>query len=657
MVGVGNTKVINDGTISGGWSADGLQQANAIEFTGGGNTLEIHSNSIINGKAIAVQDDPSQNDTFALGGSGNASFNVSELGTKYIGFTQVEKTGSSTWTVDGKTTEVTPWTIQQGTLILGSTVASNASIGGDMGVNHGGTLGGYGTVGGDLVNHGVVSPGGAPGTIGTLHVGGDYTQAGDGSLVVDVNQAAHQSDLLLAGGAANLAGNVHVNAADNTTWYSHHVIVKAEEGVDGTFDTVTDNYTNIDTVVNYTPNTAEIGLFRNDVVFHEVEDLTKNQESTAEALDEIDRSGPLYHNILIAGEENAGRTFDALSGEIHASVASGLLTAERISRGVMSDNIRGRVRDSGSTISHSAPQETYTDSKSGLTTQAPAEETSFQSSFALWGELVADDLTLDGNGNAAKMEQNLAGVFVGANASLGGGWESGIAYGHTSGDLDVDDRDSSADIENNTLGLTIGKSWDTGDNAINFLFGGTYTRSGVETKREVAVGNLNETLEADYDVNTFQLFTEVAYEVKLADRTILEPFLGFGWATLDGDEYQEKSGYSALSGEGISAEQFNSIVGLRFRQGFDAGPLPAWVQASVGWEHNYGDREGVAINSFNGGNGFRIEGAEIDRDAAVLDLGVGVNLTESLSIGGSYIGRFSENNRENTYRLNLNYKF
>jgi outer membrane autotransporter protein len=427
--------------------------------------------------------------------------------------------------------------------------------------------------------------------------------------------------------------------------------------VTGQFQTVTDNFTNIDTIVKYNPNTAVIGLVRNDVVIKETPDLSHNQESTAGAIDELGPKSPIHQNVIIAGEENAGRSLDALSGEIHADVASALITGERIARGVMSDNIRNRVRDSDSSLTRSAPAQTYTDSKSGITTEIPGQKEPYQSHFALWAEAVADDLTLDDNGNAAKTEQNLAGIFVGANMSLGGGWESAIAYGYTSGDVDVDDRSSSAEIENNILGLTVGKSWDTGDNAINFLFGGTYTRSSIETERDVHVGNINETLTADYDANIFQLFTEVAYEIKVGKRSILEPFIGLGWATLDGDDYQEKGGISALHGDGISADQFNSIVGLRFRQGFDAGPLPAWVQASVGWEHNYGDYEGVAVNSFNGGGGFNIEGAEMDRDAAVLDLGIGVNLTESLSIGTSYIGRFSENNRENTYRLNLNYKF
>lgn len=99
--------------------------------------------------------------------------------------------------------------------------------------------------------------------------------------------------------------------------------------------------------------------------------------------------------------------------------------------------------------------------------------------------------------------------------------------------------------------------------------------------------------QADYDVDTAQIFTEIAYQMNIAERSILEPYLGFGYASLNGDDYQENGGFSALSGEGLDAEQYNAIL----------------------------------------------------------------DLTESLSIGSTYIGRFSEDQRENTYRLNLNWKF
>jgi uncharacterized protein with beta-barrel porin domain len=65
-------------------------------------------------------------------------------------------------------------------------------------VNHGGTLAGNGTINGNVINNGRVSPGDAPGTL-TVN---SYTQAGNGTLLIDIaGTSAGQSSVL------NVLGN------------------------------------------------------------------------------------------------------------------------------------------------------------------------------------------------------------------------------------------------------------------------------------------------------------------------------------------------------------------------------------------------------------------------------------------------------------------
>jgi len=110
-----NISVVNAGTIAGGLGGSGAQ-ADAIDFTGGVNSLEIQAGSNITGTVTAY----STADTFKLGGTTDSSFAVTDIGTKYVGFGNFDKTGSSTWTLTGTTTAVTPWTISQGTLSISS---------------------------------------------------------------------------------------------------------------------------------------------------------------------------------------------------------------------------------------------------------------------------------------------------------------------------------------------------------------------------------------------------------------------------------------------------------------------------------------------------------------------------------------------------------
>ncbi len=113
IVGAGLT-IIDSNTISGGLGGDGVTRADAIDFTGGTNTLTLEAGYSIVGNVVAY----STADTLALGGTGTATFDVSLIGAsaQYEGFGVFEKTGTSTWSLTGTTTAATAWTIHGGTL-------------------------------------------------------------------------------------------------------------------------------------------------------------------------------------------------------------------------------------------------------------------------------------------------------------------------------------------------------------------------------------------------------------------------------------------------------------------------------------------------------------------------------------------------------------
>ena len=126
--------IINSGTIIGGMGGDGTTRAAAIAFYRGTNVLELRAGSTITGNVLAF----SSADTLRLGGSANSSFDASTIGSvaQYRSFGQFEKTGTSTWTLTGATSALTPWTISAGTLAvsddnsLGNVAASLAFKGG-----------------------------------------------------------------------------------------------------------------------------------------------------------------------------------------------------------------------------------------------------------------------------------------------------------------------------------------------------------------------------------------------------------------------------------------------------------------------------------------------------------------------------------------------
>jgi fibronectin-binding autotransporter adhesin len=98
----------------------------------------------------------------------------------------------------------------------------------------GGLLQGFGTIGGNLANiSGVVAPGGS---IGTLTVGGNYTQRSAGTLSIEVSPTA--ASQLKVGGAASLAGTLALVFDPGVYTPTSYTLLTASS-VGGAFSTVT----------------------------------------------------------------------------------------------------------------------------------------------------------------------------------------------------------------------------------------------------------------------------------------------------------------------------------------------------------------------------------------------------------------------------------
>ncbi len=132
-----STSFENAGTLRGGLSGDGLSRADALRFTGDNNFFGLLSTSVVEGNVIGSA---SNSDTLGLGGTTDFSFNTALIGptAQYRNFAGFQKLSTSTATLTGATTSLTPWQIFSGTLAI----SSDASLGDAAGTLtlNGGTL-------------------------------------------------------------------------------------------------------------------------------------------------------------------------------------------------------------------------------------------------------------------------------------------------------------------------------------------------------------------------------------------------------------------------------------------------------------------------------------------------------------------------------------
>lgn len=497
--------------------------------------------------------------------------------------------------------------------VLGGLLKANGDLSGAaVTVGDGGTLGGAGTIGSLVVGDGgTLAPGNSP---GQLTIVGDVLFEGGSTFDVEIAGALHDS-ILVQTGDVTIEEGAFLNAAfaPGVLLDNPYQVIVLGEGSSGEIIVEGDGFA---LPVEDNPLLEGVISYLSDgitVTYQGIESPwsalvgTPNQGATANAVQALGGTNPLYYAAMFLEQDELDDTFDALSGEIHASAKSALINQSQLLRSVTMDRAAERGEGTG-----------------------------------LWATGFGNWSHGNGNANVSKVEHNSAGVFMGLDAQLGD-WRIGVLGGYSSTDLDVDARASSGESENYHLGIYAGGTLG------QFRLRGAFSHSwhNLDTTRAVDFPTA-QTLAADYDAGTTQVFGEIGYALK-AGAVDVEPFAGLAYVSLKTDAYSEAGGNAALMGGEMTTDATFGTLGLRGAAKLDVANQGATLKGMLGWRHAFGDTVPLARHAFGpSATAFTITGVPIDEDSLLAEISLDFPMSENVRFNVGYKGQFGNKATDNS---------
>jgi uncharacterized protein with beta-barrel porin domain len=638
------SSIFNAGTISGG--------VGAIRFAGSGNTLTLAPGSVISGTVFGTG-----SDTFQLGGTGAASFDLSQLGpaAQYRGFDIFNKIDSSTWTLTGTSTFPGQVNVNAGTLVVNGNLAS-ANV---MLVNPGGTLAGTGIVPFTLLDNGATL---APGPLGTatgmLTIKDRVMFCTCSIYAVKVSGTGNDfAQIMAAGGPGDafLGGAVHVSSPTSSYRFnSPYTILTTQGGLNGTiFDSLA-TPSGIGGSLSYTADNVLLTLTSQ---LGQTPGLNTNQHTVATALDTVLNAGGnsgalggiflgnVAQNLTQAsGETTTGSqqtTFDAMN--LFMGVMTDPFTAGRGGNapgatGFADEDVANAYASSGRKRS-GAERDAY-----GMFTKAPPAPP-FEARWNVWAAGFGGSQTTDGNATLGSntATSRIGGVAVGADywlspqtvagfALAGGGTNFSVAGGG-SGRSDL--FQAGAFVRHN-----VGSAYLTAAAA--------YGWQDITTDRTVTIAGIDQ-LRAQFNANAYSARIEGGnrYVLPWMGGIGLTPYAAAQVIAFDLPAYAE----SVLSGANTFALVYaaktvtatRSELGLRSDKSYAVGDAILTLRGRAAWAHDFNAERSIAatFQSLPGAS-FVVNGAAPAHDAALTTASAEMKFISGLSLAATFEGEFSE---------------
>ncbi len=510
-------------------------------------------------------------------------------------------------------------TIEAGGLIVNGELATGSGLV----VYQNALLGGSGVIDGNVVNHGILSPGNSP---GTLTVIGNHTQTSSSVFLMEI-AGKNDFDRLLVSGTATLAGSLAVTPYDGYKLeYGQKFTVVNAGKIVGEFDDV-DLSSGLRGRVLLKPRKATLLVAPES--YTQVAQ-TPNQKTTAKALDSfIDADEGDRETVSIALDELKASefpdAFDQIAPTFYESLAR--ITIEQSNaQGQMLQQRFGALRLGGGgfrQVGLDAPIITEGKQFKELKETRNIMEPAADNPWGIWVQgngLFAKNSGLNGVPN---FRFDSGGFLLGADYR----WNSALATGIYAGYQRIDARyDGGSRTNVNAARFGAYATLDSGNGFYgNALVGGGY--SDYEVRRTIDFGSIDRTARSNPHGGEFSAMLGTGYDWKAGNLTFGPVASGqYTYVNIDGVT-EEGARSLNLKVNDQEAHSLRSTLGARIAYCWQINEGVALVpEGRVTWQHEFlqDSRDIGAALDGGRGPGFNVVTTTPERDAVFA--GVGLNL-------------------------------